>query len=176
MRVAIEGPTPFRLDHPLPGLPVALLGANDGDILLTADETGRALRAAVSGVSIQGTHVMNVSGNERVTGALVLGPDAELLVVSEDGYGKRIPAAWVPLAEKPNVKGRGLISRRPLREVVARHPDAAHWVVTATRLARLDLDRAPVEEALSLKAHRLVKLTTGEAVGAVLQVNTAEKE
>ena len=192
LRAAIEGPNPFQLDHPVPGVPVDILGAGDGYELIAVDEAGHALRTPVSAISVQGSRVINVTGRERVRLGLAAGDGRDILLLTGDGYGKRIPSGLIPAAEKPNSRGKGWLARRvvadactlpgtaaagragfPPAPLAAPQPTPATggvWVATSRRLAPLNLAQLAAAEDPSLRTQRLVKLAAGEEAGALLEL------
>jgi DNA gyrase subunit A len=86
---------------------VAVRGVDDGDDIIMVSRSGQASRFAESqtramGRDTSGVKGMNVSrGDNRVLAMDVVQPGTELLVVTENGYGKRTPIEDYP------VKGRG---------------------------------------------------------------------
>jgi DNA gyrase subunit A len=86
---------------------VAVRGIDDGDDIIMVSRSGQASRFAESqtramGRDTSGVKGMNVSrGKNRVLAMDVVQPGTELLVVTENGYGKRTPIEDYP------VKGRG---------------------------------------------------------------------
>jgi hypothetical protein len=190
LRAAIEGPNPFQLDHPAPGVPVDILGSGDATDLVVFDEAGHGLRTPTSAVSVQGSRVLNVAGRERARLALAGGEGREILLLTADGYGKRVPSELIPSADKPNSRGRGWLARRivadaclitetpaggygfPPAPLVAEQPAtaASTWIATSRRLLPLNLTQVTVEDVPSLRTQRLVKLASGEQAGALLQL------
>jgi hypothetical protein len=161
------------LDHPAPGVPVDILGAGDGDDLVVIDEAGHALRTPVSAISVQGSRVMNVTGRERVRLGLATDDCREILLLTGDGYGKRIPSGLIPVAEKPNSRGRGWLARRVVADACTLPATAAAgsvWIATSSRLAPFNLAQLAVEETPSLRAQRLLRLAAGEGAGALLEL------
>ncbi len=66
---------------------------------------GRAIRfaetdAPTQGRTAQGVKGINLDDGERVVGVLTLRRDAGVLTVTDDGYGKRTPAAEFPLQKR----------------------------------------------------------------------------
>ena len=67
LRDSIEAPVPLRLDHPLPGSPVALFGVDDDHELLLLTRGRRGTRWPVRELDISGTQVVNCGKEDRVT-------------------------------------------------------------------------------------------------------------
>jgi DNA gyrase subunit A len=102
---------------------VRLTSGNDEIMLVTA--YGRALRMDEKEIRCMGRPAGGVTGirmdgKDRVTSMDVLEPDAELLVITENGYGKRTPLSQynpksrgskgVSSIDKHNLKKSGLIA------------------------------------------------------------------
>lgn len=130
LRAGIEAPLPLQFDHPLPGLPVATLGAALDQQFVVVTGSGRGWRWPVSQLSVRGTQAINCGKDDRVVAAALAYAEEELLLLTEDGYGRGLLAEWVPEPPKANQHGRSLIARRspvigigalPLR-VVTREP------------------------------------------------------
>ncbi len=166
-RANIEAPVPLKLDNPLPGVPVAVLGLNPGDELLLFTRQGRAVRVAGSQLKLGGVQVVNC-GQDRVMGG-VLTPQTAVshnpfLAVTADGYGRLLLPAWVPLAEKANQKGVSLVARRS--EMVGLLPAQGEiWAATTSRCVRLEYGRLPLED--SSKTDKVVKLETAESIQTI---------
>jgi DNA gyrase/topoisomerase IV subunit A len=161
LRESIEAPIPLRFDHPLPGIVIAALGLNEQKTLVAASRAGRALAYETSGLRLSGTQIYNCGQDDRLVSALLLDDEAELALVTADGYGRRLQSSWVPMAERPNTKGKSMIARRS--EVAALlQPEVRPWLVTNERLVGGEYGRLPLED--STKSDRLLKLATGEVV------------
>ncbi|MCI0397802.1 MAG: Hsp70 family protein [Chloroflexi bacterium] len=165
---SIEGPAALKFDRPLPGLPVAALGASPDDELVVMLDTGRAVRIRVGDLPLQGLQAINRREGERVIGALLAEADDEIVLVTADGYGRRLPAAWVPSAPKANSRGRVMIARRDVRGMARVEPDRPTWVVTPQQLAPVESGRLPLDSENSTKSYTLLKLQAGEEVLALL--------
>ncbi len=161
LRENIEAPIPLRFDHPLPGIVVAALGLDEQKTLVAASRDGRALAYETNGLRLSGTQIYNCGQDDRLVSALLVDDEAELALVTVDGYGRRLQSSWVPLAERPNTKGKSMIARRS--EVAALlQPEVTPWLVTNERLVRGEYGRLPLED--STKSARLLKLGAGEVV------------
>ncbi len=190
LRAAIEGPNPFQLDHPLPGVPVDILGAGDADELVVFDQAGHALRTPVGALSVQGSRVLNVTGRERLRLGLAAGPDDEVLLLCGDGSGKRIPSGLIPVPQRPNSRARSWLARREVADACilrigdapanagfepaalvraqAAKASAGLWVATSRRLAPLEVSQVATENLPSQRTQRLLKLADGEEAGALV--------
>ena len=161
LRENIEAPIPLRFDQPLPGVVVAALALGDEKKLVTASRNGRVLAYDVAEIRLAGAQIYNCGRDDRLVDALLLDNEAELALVTVDGYGRRLRSSWVPTALKPNTKGKSMIARRSqVAALIA--AEAAPWLMTSARFLRGEYGRLPLEE--STKSVQLLKLTTGERV------------
>ncbi len=161
LRERIEAPIPLRFDHPLPGIVIAVLGLNDEKMLTAASRNRRGVAYETSKLRLSGTQIYNCGQDDRLVSAVLSNHEAELALVTVDGYGRRLQPSWIPTAPKPNTKGKSLIARRS--EVAALlHPDAAPWILTSERLVHGEYGRLPLEK--SAKSKPLLKLAEGEGV------------
>lgn len=161
LRESIEAPIPLRFDHPLPGIVIAALGLNEQKTLVVASRDGRALAYETSGLRLSGTQIYNCGQDDRLVSALLLDAEAELALVTADGYGRRLQSSWIPFAPKPNTKGKSIIARRSEVAALLR-PEVTPWLLTNERLVRGEYGRLPLED--STKSDRLLKLAKGETV------------
>ncbi|MBK8985964.1 MAG: Hsp70 family protein [Chloroflexi bacterium] len=163
----IQAPVPFKFDHALDGVVVAALGASGKETLVVATRDGRAVRWPVADLRGSGTQAINLDSDDRVTSAVLAQPADELVVVLADGYGRRLRAEWLFAPERPNQKGKSLVSRRSA--VVG----TAVWsserrlqAITAARFLPLATDKLPLED--STKAQPVVKLAKDERIAGLL--------
>jgi hypothetical chaperone protein len=153
LRDNIEAPVPLRLDHPLPGEPVSLLGVNGDDEILLLTREGRGTRWPVGSLDISGTQVVNCGKEDRVKLALPLPAGKELFLVTEDGYGRRLLPEWVPVPDRPNQKARSLIARR---SDLAGAGSSTMWVVSTEEIIPIHDTDLPLSD--STKTKRVVPL------------------
>lgn len=116
---AIEAPVPLTFQQPLPGWPLAFFGADPGDQLLLFTAAGRGVGVPLDSLPGSGLQLLNRAEEDRVVAALALPPQSPVVLVTEDGYARRLPAGAVHTPEKANDRGRVLISRRPLAAAAA---------------------------------------------------------
>ncbi len=159
-RSSVETPIPLKFSRPLPGDPVAALGANDDQQAVALTHAGRAVRYPVADLSISGTQAINCGATDRVRTAIVAAMAEELLLVTADGYGRILQPTWLAVPEKPNSKGRSQIARRSA--AVALCPAANACLVTNRRLVAVDTAVLPRED--STKTKLLLELEEGEGV------------
>lgn len=161
LRENIEAPIPLRFDHPLPGIVIAALALDEQKTLVAASRAGRALAYETSGLRLSGTQIYNCGQDDRLVSALLLDDETELALVTVDGYGRRLQSSWVPVAPKPNTKGKSMIARRS--EVAALlQPEATPWLLTNERMVGGEYGRLSLEN--STKSARLLKLGAEEVV------------
>lgn len=159
-RSSVETPVPLKFSRALPGDPVAALGANDDQQVVALTHTGRAVRYPVAALSISGTQAINCGTTDRVRTAVVADTGDELLLVTEDGYGRILQPAWLAVPDKPNSKGRVQIARRST--AVGLCPAANARLVTNRRLVAVDTAVLPRVD--STKTKLLLELEEGEGV------------
>jgi DNA gyrase/topoisomerase IV subunit A len=158
---SVEGPAPLQFDQPLPGLPHHTAGASDEDHLVVALDSGRAVRYRLVDLPLQGIQTINRRDDERIVAARVVQAGGELLLVTTNGYGKRLPVQWIPQAPKANSRGRVIISRRPLAGAACFREREPVWALTAKQLWPLSGAALPEETAPSTRSYRVKVL--GEA-------------
>jgi DNA gyrase/topoisomerase IV subunit A len=164
---AIEAPTPLTFDNPLPGVPVLAQGVVRGQDVVIATEGGRAVRWPLAKIPLTGVQAINPGRDEsfdRVSAALAVEPEGEVVLVLTDGYARRLRVAWVEEAPKANVKGKVLVARRAAAVALAQV--GAIEVVTDRRVLTADGGALPLEEGT--KALRFVSLEAGESVTTVV--------
>jgi DNA gyrase/topoisomerase IV subunit A len=144
MRESIEAAVPLRLDHPLSGLPILTCGANQADEYVLATAGGRGLRGQVTALRTGGVQVMNCGKDDILAAAALTHAGEELLLLTSNGYGRRLQAAHVYLADKPNHKGYSLIARRDPVAALAR---GGNWIVSKHKIRPLRLQQLKREDS-----------------------------
>jgi DNA gyrase subunit A len=98
-------------------VPVALFGAEDGQQFVIYNSDGRAQRFLMtnSRLRVRGVQALNWKDGERVMGAQLVDTDDELLLVTRDGYGRRVAAVDVPVGQKGNERPPILSARKPVQ-------------------------------------------------------------
>lgn len=163
MQENIEAPVPLIFDNQLLGVPVLAAGAEMDDELTLITETGRATRYPVRSLRGSGTQAIRADRDNRVVGAALAQPGDELLLVTADGYGRRLLPRWIETPEKENNPGKVQVARRS--PVVGLAP-APLWGVTNQRIMAIEAALAPLED--STKTSRLLKLHDGEQMLTLL--------
>ena len=167
LRPAVEAPVPPAFDDPPPGVPVLAQGVDRSMDAVIVTESGRGVRWPLSKVPLTGIQALNPGRDEafdRVAAALAVAPDDEIILLLEDGYARRMKAAWVPEAPRANAKAKALVARKAA--TVALGSVGALTLITNRRMLATDGGALPLEE--STKAFRLLKLEEGESVTAVV--------
>jgi DNA gyrase subunit A len=125
------------------------------DEVIIASQQGKAIRFHEKEVRPMGRDTQGVIGMRLTRGDLVAGmamaePGADLLVVTERGYGKRTPVSEYPLHHRG---GQGVFTLKVTPRV--------------GKLAALRVTREPEEEVLLITANGMVLRTT---VGSISQI------
>ena len=154
--------------------------------LLIVTEGGRVLRFPETQVRVMGRLAAGVQGirlskGDRVAGLTAVQPGGHLLIVTEHGFGKRVPLDEIPKRNRHS-QGVWCIDRRRLtstgRIVSARCvlPDDEIVLVTAMGMAvRLRVNDIPVQGRYSRGVH-VVTLADGDRVVAVVRLPQTAKE
>ncbi len=166
MQENIEAPVPFKFDNQLFGVPVLAVGAEMADTAVLVTEKRRGARWPVGQMRGSGTQALNCGAADRVASALLCQPEDELLLLTRDGYGRRLLAEWIPQPKKENSKGKSLLSRRSLVTAVlpARHPDL--WAITNRRILPIEPRQAALDN--TTKSQPILKLERDEVVQTVI--------
>ncbi|MBP6015777.1 MAG: Hsp70 family protein [Candidatus Promineofilum sp.] len=167
LRPAIEAPVPLTFDNPPTGVPVLAQGVDQFMDVVIVTEGGRGVRWPLAAIPLTGIQALNPGRDDafdRVAAALAVEPDGEVVLLLNDGYGRRMKAGWVPEATKPNAKARSLVSRRASAAALA--PAGSLTVFTDRRYLAADGRRLPLED--STRTERSVKLEADEVVTTVV--------
>jgi len=168
LRESIEAPVPLRLDDPLPGLPVAFMGIDDDGDFLVLTRDARGLRWPMLNLAGSGSQVINCGKTDRVLLALPA-QEKEVILITEDGYGRRLQPDWVPAAARLNQAGRSLVARKSPLAGAAASPAMA--VSTRTFYA---IDGAALPYSASTATTSAIPLQDGDHVQAVLTLPKAD--
>lgn len=152
---SIEAPVPLTFEQPLPGWPMAALGAAGDEQLVLLTDGGRGLRWPVAGVPGTGVQLLKRAGEEAIVAALMAQEDEQILLVTAGGYARRLPVSAVFQAPKTNHPGRVLISRGPVRAALTVRPEQPATLLTTTGLVAVDPASIPCETDTT-RSHRLI--------------------
>lgn len=168
LRPAVEAPVPLTFDDPPPGVPVLAQGVERGMDAVIVTEGGRGVRWPLSKIPLTGIQALNPGRDgafDRVTAALAVAPDDEVILLLDDGYARRMKAAWVSEAPRANAKARALVVRKAAAVALANAGPLT--LITNRRMPTADGGALPLED--STKAFRLAKLEEEELVTAVVR-------
>ena len=122
----------------------------------------RGLRLGMMQLPTRGAQILNKERDDLLVAAVTAPPGGELLLITGDGYGRRLSVDAIYEAARPNDRGRVLLSRRPVAAAVA------VWVLTS-RARLVPLDPTVVERSDdSTRALRVMKLIDGEQIVGAL--------
>jgi hypothetical protein len=168
LRGRIEGPVPFTFDQPLEGWPYALLGGSTATAVTLISAGARGLRLGMKALPTRGAQILNKDRDDLLVAAVTAPPEGEMLLLTEDGYGRRMGVDAIYEAGRPNDKGRVLLSRRPVAAAVGVRGDRPVWILTS-QARLLPLDPAAVERVDdSTRAAPVLKLGAEEHIVGAL--------
>jgi DNA gyrase/topoisomerase IV subunit A len=163
---SIEGPSPLQFDRHEAGLPAAIFGASVTDELVLALDNGRAVRYCIAELPLRGIQAINRRNGEQLTGiALAKSGGDELILMTADGYGKRMQVDWTPVPDRPNTRGRVIITRDNLHGAAIVPDGGIVWVIAGGEIVPLESGRLPIDDEGSTKSYKFLK---GKGVGTVL--------
>ncbi|MBD2497001.1 DNA gyrase subunit A [Nostoc sp. FACHB-280] len=143
-----------------------------GEHLILASSGGRLLRFAVNdeqltvmGRTAMGLQAFRLLRNQQMVGCATVGKDDQLLLVTQQGYAKRMPASQLRAANRGDLGTQALKFASKTDNlasmVKATTPEVA-LITNKERVVRLTVDTVPI----------LTRDTTGESI---LQLNRDEK-
>jgi DNA gyrase/topoisomerase IV subunit A len=165
---SIEGPTPTTFDQPLPGIPLLAAGVNPSSQLIVISDSCRAVRYPLNELPTHGLQAINRRDEDRLTGAITGHADQEIVIITENGYGKRMIFGDVPTPPKPNTRGRVIISRKRTAGIVALADDRTILAITEEAMVPFDPYQLPLDRSGSTKSFPIPELhEAGRVVGMV---------
>ncbi|MCD4687680.1 MAG: Hsp70 family protein [Anaerolineae bacterium] len=154
---------PYQLDRVM-GLPVALVPADDADLLLITD--GGSVARVYPGALPTGTQrVMRVRKNERIVYAFSLPRAGELILATANGRGKRLHTGVLSLSNDD--LGAKVLSGRDLAACAVLQPGAQLWALTTQRMVPLDAHNLPLDPPTPANKRALLRLQLGETLVAL---------
>ncbi len=169
MRENIEAPVPLMFDTPLSGVPVAVAGIQRSAELVLLTAEGRGLRWPLQKLPLIGLQAINLGREDRLNCALVGSLETEAVLLTADGYGRKMRVGDWELAPKANATGKVLIARRSPAVALAAVPeDEQVWVVTSREVTAVDVSALSVSTSTS--TDRLLRLDEDETVETVIQL------
>ncbi len=163
MQENIEMPVPLKFDNQLFGVPVFVRGVEGDETLVTVSQSGRGVRYDVAQLRTSGTQIFNCGKDDRITSAILCAPEDELLLLTEDGYGRCAKVEWVDAPTKDNSKGKSMIARRAKLVGVTKESALA---LSNQRLLWVGDTAVQLED--STKTTRLCKLNNDEMIQALI--------
>jgi DNA gyrase/topoisomerase IV subunit A len=160
----IEGSTPHQFDQPLPGLPLAVFGAEPADHFVIIMDSGRAVRYGLEDIPIIGLQAINRRQGERISGVSPVQAGKDIVLVTAGGFGRRLPAEWIPVPSRPNSRGRVVVARRPLAGLASMGAVEALWAVSNQRMWALNEEQLELSPTDSTRTRRLLKLAAKERI------------
>jgi DNA gyrase/topoisomerase IV subunit A len=133
-------------------------------LVLTLDN-GRAVRYCIGELPLRGVQAINRRDGEQLTGATLAESGSEVVLITADGYGKRMQVDEVAVPDRPNTRGRVIVTRNEVRGMVAAPEGEDLWVVTDRKLVGVESGRIPLDGEGSTKSYKFLK---GKGLGRVL--------
>jgi hypothetical protein len=155
---------PFQLER-LPGVPVALVPADAGELALVTD-AGSVARLQPGTLPTGAQRVMRLRKDERIVGALWLRVPSDILLATATGHGKRLHTRALPFSNGADL-GIKVLAGRDLCACAVAHPDGTLWAITTRRMRALDLDSIPLDDPTPPRKRALLRLDPGEALVAL---------
>ncbi len=169
----VDGPVPLQFDDPPPGWPAFVLGANRTEDLILATQSGRATRLPLARLPYAGAEVLRSGESDRLVGAVLVEGDGELLLVTAEGYARRLAAGSVPADERPGGRGRSVLARSNARSLAPVRPGERLWLISDARMFSGDFGSIPVDD--STRSYRLARVRDGETIAAIVGAPANEK-
>ncbi|HEY9611279.1 DNA topoisomerase (ATP-hydrolyzing) [Allocoleopsis sp.] len=155
--------------------------AQPGKQLALATSNGRVLRFEVNDVqlplmgrSAQGNQALRLRGKERLVGCATLSAQDNLLLVSEQGYGKRLPVSAIRQANRGDLGTQALQFKTATDSLVgmisASGTSEVALITSAERVERLPMKSVKLY-GKDGTGDRIVKLKSDEKILAVTAIN-----
>jgi hypothetical chaperone protein len=172
---SLEGPVPLQFDQPLPGLPLAVLGAQPDDQFIVVLGNGRAARWPLAALPLQGLQAINRRPEEKTVAAFLAQTDAAVVLATAAGYGKCLPAEMIAIPAKANSHGRVLIARPDVRAALAVATNASLWAATAHELRPISPLHLIPDPDSSTKSTPWLRLPAGAELLTLIQVGNSNR-
>jgi len=173
LQTNIEAPVPMKFDQALPGVPVQAHGAQGDEVLTIVTRQGRVSRHMMRQVLTSGFQAVNCGRDDRVAGVVLADGDHGLLLVTADGYGRRLLAQSVAISDRQNDKGKVMVARRSdVVGVAGLFDSECIWAATPRRLVRVDARHLPLED--STRSYQLLALEEEETVWSCFELAVAD--
>jgi hypothetical protein len=150
-------------DSPLAGVPIAVFGVQRDEEMMLLTEGGRGLRWSLQKLPLIGLQAINLGRESRLSHAFVGKEEREAVIVTADGYGRKVQLGALEHAPKANSHGRSLIARQsPVAALAAMPESEPLWVVTSQGITAVDVSGLPA--SISTSTDRLLRLDRDEVV------------
>ena len=156
LRERMEAPVPFVFDKPLVGWPFALIGGAARDHLVLTTELGRGIRLPVKAVPTRGGQAISKERDERLIGAHIMAPEAELMLGTLDGAARLLRAEHVALTQKTGVKPKIIAWRKTVTGTSAYN--GATWALTEKQLLPMHVLDIRLSDSNRVEATRYPKI------------------
>jgi hypothetical protein len=103
--------------------------------------------------------VVNSGKEDRVRLALPVEMGEEIVLITDDGYGRRLLPEWLEVPDRPNQKARSLIARRSDLAGAGKLPA---WAVTTESIEPLEAGKLPLAD--STRTIPAFSLPAGESI------------
>jgi DNA gyrase/topoisomerase IV subunit A len=168
LRENIEGPVPLMFDTPPAGVPVAIFGVSRDEEVALLTEGGRGLRWPLQKLPLIGLQAINLGREDRLNQALAGEAGTEMVLLTADGYGRRMRLGDLEIAPRANAPGKVLIARRSPAVALAALPESERlWVVTSQGWAVVDVSGLHISQ--STATDRLLHLDAEERLETAVQ-------
>jgi len=157
----VEAPTPLMFDQPLPGLPLIAAGVNQDSQFILVSDGGRAVRYPLESLPTQGIQALNRRADERLVGAITGSHSGEFLLITEEGYGRRMAFDSIAEPSKPNSRGRVIVSRKPVVGITGIMLDQPAYAITESALIPFDPFQLPLDDPSSTQSYPVSELRDG---------------
>ena len=127
-------------------------------------DSGRAVRYGLEDIPLIGLQAINRRQGERISGVSPVQASHDIALVTGDGFGRRLPAEWVPVPRRSNSRGRVMVARRPLAGLALMGASEAVWAVSNQRMLPLSEEHLAVGLTDSTRTRRLFKLAAEERI------------
>jgi DNA gyrase subunit A len=145
--------------------PFAVVGSSSGRLLrFTIDDT----QVPIQGRNTQGQTVMRLRSQEQLIGGTGVCANDIIVLISAQGYGKRVKVDDIPLGARGDLGNTGFHFSRRGDQLVAlqavRDEEELVVMTNQNRYARISVQQLPLGGKQSRETQALMALNTGEVV------------
>lgn len=150
--------------------PVAVVSGDRGDVLLIT-RWGKSVRFPQRAIEGPGSIALNLDPDDEVVAALALPSDAEILIVTANGYAARRDTARLAAKARPGGAGRALIQAHDVLAAFPYAPDARLLYLTYSgKLHFVSVADLPLQERAG-KGTQLRDMSLDPAVAVTFVVD-----